>query len=128
VHGTLHTAICLDCGAKQPMQSVLARVTAGEEDPPCTECGGILKSDTVSFGQPLVPRVIDRAMRVCSETDCLVAVGTSLQVYPIAAAVPGAKASGASLIIINAQETPFDEIADITLSGSISEVLPRLVD
>jgi len=86
-----------------------------------------LKSDTVSFGQPLVARVIERAMHVCSETDCLVAVGTSLQVYPIAAAVPGAKASGAALIIVNAQETPFDEIADVTLSGSISEVLPRLM-
>jgi NAD-dependent deacetylase len=127
VHGTLHTAVCLACGAKQPMPAVLARVRAGEEDPPCLECGGILKSDTVSFGQPLVPRVIERAMRVCAETDCLVAVGSSLQVYPIAAAVPGAKASGAALIIINAQETPFDEIADVTLSGSISEVLPTLL-
>lgn len=127
VHGTLHMAVCLACGVKQPMQAVLARVRAGEEDPPCRECGGILKSDTVSFGQPLVPRVIERAMRVCSETDCLVAVGTSLQVYPIAAAVPGAKASGASLIIVNAQETPFDDIADATLSDSISEVLPRLM-
>jgi NAD-dependent deacetylase len=128
VHGTLHTAICLNCGAKQPMQAVLARVRAGEEEPPCLECGGILKSDTVSFGQPLVPRVIERAMRVCAETDCLVAVGSSLQVYPIAAAVPGAKASGAALIIINAQETPFDDIADVTLAGSISEVLPKLVE
>ena len=127
VHGTLHTAVCLDCGAKQTMQSVLARVKAGEEDPPCRDCRGILKSDTVSFGQPLVPQVIERAMRVSSETDCLVAVGTSLQVYPIAAAVPGAKASGAALIIVNAQETPFDEIADVTLSGSISDVLPRLM-
>jgi NAD-dependent deacetylase len=127
VHGTLHTAVCLKCGAKQPMQAVLARVRAGEEDPPCRGCGGILKSDTLSFGQPLVPRMIERAMRVCSETDCLVAVGSSLQVYPIAAAVPGAKASGASLIIVNAQETPFDDIADVTLAGSISDVLPRLI-
>ena len=127
VHGTLHTAVCLNCGAKQPMQAVLARVRAGEEDPRCRACGGILKSDTVSFGQPLVPRVIERAMRACGETDCLVAVGSSLQVYPIAAAVPGAKASGAALIIVNAQDTPFDEIADVTLSGSISEVLPRLM-
>ena len=127
VHGTLHTAVCLACGVKQPMHAVLARVRGGEQDPPCRQCGGILKSDTVSFGQPLVPRVIEHAMRVCSETDCLVAVGTSLQVYPIAAAVPGAKASGASLIIVNAQETPFDDIADVTLSDSISEVLPLLM-
>jgi NAD-dependent deacetylase len=81
----------------------------------------------VSFGQPLVPHVIERAMRVCAETDCLVAVGTSLQVYPIAAAVPGAKAAGARLVIVNAQPTPFDEIADAKLTGSISDVLPELV-
>lgn len=126
VHGNLHTAVCLACGARQPMQQVLDRVRAGEEDPPCERCGGILKSDTVSFGQPLVPRVIARAMRVSSEADCLLAVGTSLQVYPIAAAVPAAKAVGARVIIVNAQATAFDEIADVKLTGSISEILPRL--
>jgi NAD-dependent deacetylase len=126
VHGTVHTAVCLSCSARQPMQVVLDRVRSGEEDPLCEGCGGILKSDTVSFGQPLVPRIIERAMRVSAETDCLVAVGTSLQVYPIAAAVPGAKAVGASLIIVNAQPTPFDEIADLTFAHPISEVLPAL--
>jgi len=127
VHGSLHKAVCLSCGCRQPMQAVLVRVREGEEDPPCEGCGGILKSDTVSFGQPLVPHVIERAMRVCAETDCLVAVGTSLQVYPIAAAVPGAKAAGARLVIVNAQPTPYDEIADAKLTGSISDVLPELV-
>ena len=126
VHGTLHIAVCLSCGAKQPMVSVLERVRAGEEDPECRKCGGILKSDTVSFGQPLVPAVIERAMRASMETDCLVAVGTSLQVYPIAAAVPSAKAARARVVIVNAQPTPFDEIADVSLSGSISETLPAL--
>lgn len=128
VHGTLHTAVCLGCAARQPMHAVLGRVRAGEEDPPCQACGGILKSDTISFGQPLVPRVIERAMRACAETDCLLAVGSSLQVYPIAAAVPSAKAAGACLIIVNAQPTPFDELADATVSQPISEVLPALVD
>lgn len=127
VHGTLHFAMCLSCGSRMPMQAVLDRVRAGEEDPPCEACGGILKSDTVSFGQPLVPAVIDRAMRAASEADCVIAVGTSLQVYPIAAAVPAAKAAGASLIIVNAQPTAFDEIADVTLRGSISDVLPALL-
>ena len=128
VHGTLHRAVCLSCESRQPMQAVLDRVRAGEEDPSCEGCGGILKSDTISFGQPLVPRVIERAMRASAEADCLVAIGSSLQVYPIAAAVPAAKASGARLIIVNAQPTPFDEIADATLRDSISDVLPPLVD
>ena len=127
VHGTLHFAVCLECWTRLPMQVVLDRVRAGEEDPACEDCGGILKSDTVSFGQPLVPAVIDRAMRAASEADCLIAVGSSLQVYPIAAVVPAAKASGASLIIVNAEPTPFDDVADVTISESISSVLPALV-
>ena len=127
VHGTLHYAICLSCGDRMQMAVVLDRVRAGEEDPPCRSCGGILKSDTVSFGQPLAPRVIDRATRAASEADCVIAVGTSLQVYPVAALVPAAKAAGASLIIVNAQPTPFDDIADVTLSDSISAVLPELL-
>ncbi len=127
VHGTLHYAICLGCGDRMRMAVVLERVRAGEEDPPCRSCGGILKSDTVSFGQPLVPRVIDRATRAASEADCVIAVGTSLQVYPVAALVPAAKAAGASLIIVNAQPTPFDDIADVTLTDSISAVLPELL-
>jgi NAD-dependent deacetylase len=109
------------------MPVVLERVRGGEEDPPCERCGGILKSDTISFGQPLVPQVIDRAMRAAAAADCLIAIGSSLQVYPIAAAVPAAKSSGASLVIINAQPTPYDGIADATISASISEVLPALV-
>ena len=128
VHGTLHRAVCLGCGGRQPMQAVLDRVRTGEEDPPCEGCGGILKSDTVSFGQPLVPRVIERALRAAIEADVLVAVGSSLQVYPIAAAVPSARSVGAKLVIVNAQPTPFDEIADATFADPISEVLPVLLD
>jgi NAD-dependent deacetylase len=127
VHGTLHHAVCLSCGDRMPMPVVLERVRAGEEDPPCRSCAGILKSDTVSFGQPLVPKVIDRATRAAAEADCVIAVGTSLQVYPVAALVPAAKAGGAALIIVNGQPTPFDDIADMTLSDPISEVLPQLL-
>ena len=128
VHGTLHVAVCMQCGTRLPMAEVLERVRAGEEDPPCQSCGGILKSDTISFGQPLVPAVIDRAMRAAAAADLLIAIGTTLQVYPVAAAVPAAKANGASLIIVNGQPTAFDEIADVTLSGSISDVLPDLLN
>ncbi|MGZ5153913.1 MAG: SIR2 family NAD-dependent protein deacylase, partial [Burkholderiales bacterium] len=73
VHGNLHKAVCLSCGWRGPMQTVLDRVRDGEEDPPCETCNGILKSDTISFGQQLVPQVIERAMRAALETDCLLA-------------------------------------------------------
>ena len=126
VHGNLHKAVCLSCGWRGPMQPVLDRVRAGEADPACARCSGILKSDTISFGQQLVPQVIERAMRAALETDCLLAVGTSLQVYPIAGAVPSAKRAGASVIIVNAQPTPFDDLADVRLSGPIGEALPVL--
>lgn len=127
VHGTLHRCVCLNCGTRLPMQAVLQRVRDGEEDPPCERCGGILKSDTISFGQPLVPAVIDRAMRAAAEGDCLIAIGSSLQVYPVAALVPSARAAGAPIVIVNAEPTAFDHIADVKLTGSISELLPELV-
>src|SRR5262245_8133813 len=63
VHGTVHEVTCMRCGWRGPMQPVLARVRAGEDDPPCEHCGGILKSATISFGQPLVPEVIERAVQ-----------------------------------------------------------------
>jgi NAD-dependent deacetylase len=124
VHGTIHGVICLDCGWKGPMQETLERVQAGEEDPACRTCGGILKSDTISFGQALVPEVIQRAMTAAEESDLLLCIGSSLQVYPVAGAVPSAKSAGARIVIMNAQPTPFDYLADAVLSGSISEVLP----
>ena len=108
------------------MSAVLDRLRAGEEDPPCAVCGGILKSATISFGQSLVPRVIARAMRAAESADLLLAIGTSLQVYPIASAVPAAKASGARTVIVNAEPTPFDDIADAVLRGRIGEVLPAI--
>ena len=126
VHGNLHQAVCLSCSWKGPMQDVLERVRRGDEDPACETCGGILKSDTISFGQALVPHVIDRAMRASAAADCLLAVGSSLQVYPVAAAVPSAKAAGASVIIVNAQPTAFDDIADVKLTGPIGESLPYM--
>ena len=112
VHGNLHQSICMSCGYKGPMQRVLERVRAGEADPPCRDCGGILKSDTISFGQQLVPEVIDGALRAAQETDLLIAIGTSLRVFPIANAVPIAHKAGARIIIMNAEPTQFDDIAD----------------
>jgi NAD-dependent deacetylase len=126
VHGTVHDVICMSCGWRGPMQATLDRVRAGELDPPCTRCGGILKSATISFGQPLEPTVIQRAMRAAESADLLIAIGTSLQVYPIAGAVPLAKAAGARLVIVNAEPTPFDDIADAIVRDPIGVALPRL--
>jgi len=126
VHGTMRDVMCMDCGWRGPMAPVLDRVRSGEEDPPCEHCGGILKSATISFGQSLEPDVIDRAMRAAERSDLLLAVGTSLQVYPIAGAVPLAKAAGARVVIVNAELTPFDELADAVLREPIGEILPAI--
>jgi NAD-dependent deacetylase len=127
VHGSMRRFMCWGCGVRGPMQVVLERVRAGEDDPECLTCGGILKSDTISFGQQLVPEVIDRAMRVAAEGDLFVAIGTTLQVYPVAGAVDIARSAGAKVIIVNAEPTPYDEVADAVLPGSISEILPAIL-
>jgi len=126
VHGTVREFVCMSCGIRGPMPVVLERVRAGEEDPPCRDCGGILKSATISFGQQLVPEVIDRAMQAAGEADLLLAVGSTLQVYPVAAAVPRAKAAGARLVIVNAEPTHFDGIADAVIQQRIGDVLPAI--
>ena len=126
VHGTVREFVCMSCGIRGPMPVVLERVRAGEEDPPCRDCGGILKSATISFGQQLMPEVIDRAMRAAGEADLLLAIGSTLQVYPVAAAVPRAKAAGARIVIVNAEPTHFDDIADVVIQQRIGEVLPAI--
>lgn len=126
VHGTVRRFMCWNCGRRGPMQDALARVRAGEADPPCRHCGGILKSDTISFGQALVPQVIDRAMQAAAEADLMLAVGTTLQVYPVAGSVEVAKQAGARVLIMNDQPTPLDDIADLLLRGPIGELLPPI--
>ena len=127
VHGTVRKVICMACGMTAPMRQALDRVRAGEEDPPCRDCGGILKSATISFGQQLVPEVIGHAMRSAMEADVFIAIGTSLQVYPIAGAVELAKAAGARIVILNAEPTPFDETADAVFREPVGATLPVLL-
>ena len=127
VHGTMRKVVCMSCSMTAPMQQALDRVRAGEADPPCRDCGGILKSATISFGQALVPEVIDGAMRAAQQADLFFAIGTSLQVYPIAGVVPLAREAGAMIVIMNAEPTPFDDIADAVFHDPISEILPRLL-
>jgi NAD-dependent deacetylase len=118
--------MCMACGWRGSMQPVLDRVRNGEDDPACGRCGGILKSATISFGQPLVPKVIERATRAAERCDLLLAVGSSLQVFPAAGIVPLAKETGARLVIVNAEPTPFDEMADVVLRDPIGRVLPAM--
>jgi NAD-dependent deacetylase len=136
VHGTMWWSRCWTCGDRRPMAETLERVRAGDPDPSCLEChaagridgpgDGILKSDTISFGQALVPEVIDRAMQVAGEADLLLAIGSTLQVYPVAGAVPLASRAGARVVIVNAEPTAMDDVADALLRGSIGEILPAI--
>jgi NAD-dependent deacetylase len=128
IHGTVHEAKCMGgCGWRGPMRDVLRRVEAGEDDPPCEACGGILKSATISFGEMLVPEDLDRAQRAAARADVFLAAGTSLGVYPAAGLPEIAVRAGARLVIANAQETPFDAAADAVLRDPLGTVLPDLV-
>ncbi|MBI4636959.1 MAG: NAD-dependent deacylase [Candidatus Rokubacteria bacterium] len=127
IHGTMREANCMACGDRTPMERVLDRVRAGEEDPPCRSCGGILKSATISFGQSLVQADLARAERAARRCDLLLAVGSTLSVFPIAGVVPVAKEAGARVVIVNAAPTQMDDLADAVLRGPIGELLPRLV-
>lgn len=123
VHGSMRRVMCWQCGRRAPMEEALERVRAGEDDPHCRDCGGILKSDTISFGQALVPAAIDRAMTAASEADLLIAIGTTLQVQPVASMVPIAARAGARVVIVNDQATAMDELADVVIREPIGKVL-----
>ena len=127
VHGTMLDVVCMACGERAPMERALARVRAGEEDPPCRSCGGILKSATISFGQGLVAEDLQRAHRAARECDLMLAVGSKLSVWPVAGVVPTAKEAGARVAILNAEPTEMDALGDAVIRGSISELLPKLV-
>ena len=127
IHGTMRDVACLSCAERGPAELTFARVRAGEADPPCRTCGGILKSATVSFGQPLVPEDLRRAQAAAEACDVFLAIGSSLRVYPVAYLPQIAVESGARLVIVNAQATPFDGQAAAVLRAPIGEVLPRLV-
>lgn len=128
VHGSIRDTTCLSCGWTAPTPAVLERVEAGEDDPPCPECGGILKTATVSFGQPLVQEDLRRAVAAAERADVFLAVGTSLTVYPVAHLPVVAADAGARLAILNAQSTPLDARADVVLRDRVEDLLPRIAD
>ena len=127
IHGTIWEAICLTCRRRVPMSDVLARVDAGEDDPPCSECDGIQKSATISFGQQLDPDVLDASVDASRRCDLFLAVGTSLQVQPAASLCGIAINAGVPLVVVNAEPTPYDQVADAVVRDPIGEALPRLV-
>lgn len=127
IHGTMREVVCLGCGDRGPAGPTLERVRSGEEDPPCLRCGGILKSATISFGQPLVAADLLRAEHAATRCDLLLAVGTSLGVYPAAGLVPAAAEHGASVVIVNAEQTPYDRLAAAVVHEPISQSLPAIV-
>ena len=127
LHGTMREVACLACGERSPAGAVHERLRAGDEDPHCRTCGGILKSATVSFGQQLVAADLERAWAAAAACDLLLAVGSSLTVSPANALVDVAAAAGAPVVIVNAEPTPYDDLAAAVVRRPISQALPALV-
>ena len=127
IHGTIREIVCVSCGDRGPAQATLDRVLDGDEDPACLSCGGILKSATISFGQSLVPADLARAEQAARRCDVLLAVGSSLAVYPAAGLVPLAADHGAAVVIVNAEPTGLDRISEAVIRESISVALPSII-
>jgi NAD-dependent deacetylase len=128
VHGTGRVSACLDCGDRRPMGEAVARVEAGEPDPPCLACGGIIKAATVSFGQSIPPEVWARAEALTEACDAFVAVGSSLVVQPAAGLPVRAARRGVPLVIVNREPTPLDPLADVVWPGEAGMILPAIAD
>jgi NAD-dependent deacetylase len=127
LHGSMFDTVCLQCGDRRPMRAALERVEAGESDPPCLVCGGILKSATISFGQALEVAVLLRAKETAESCDLMLVAGSSLAVQPAAGLVGLAARAGAAVVICNAGETPYDHLATAVLRDPLGEVLPALL-
>jgi len=126
-HGGTTRSRCLRCGDVLPIGEVMLRVQAGDHDPRCLVCGdGLLKADVVLFGESLQDGLMETALAAAQRCDLLVAVGTTLSVYPVAEVVPVAKQSNAKLVIVNRGPTELDDLADVRVDDNISEVLPQI--
>lgn len=129
VHGTVRRSMCLECGVQDDIEVVLERVRSGEEDPRCPRgsCGGLLKRATVSFGQELFEGDLDRALAAAADADLLLAVGSTLAVGPVNLMVPTAVQAGRTVVVVNGSPTDMDDLADVVVRGSISELLPTIL-
>ncbi len=126
LHGTLYGVVCVGCGDRTEMASALERVRNGEADPACPQCGGILKSATVMFGQELDRSVLARAVRAAGGCDLMLAVGSTLTVEPAASLCAVAARAGARLVIVNRDPTPYDHLATEVLREPIGTAVPRI--
>jgi len=128
LHGTMYQVVCVGCGDRTEMAAALDRVRAGEADPACIACGGILKSATVMFGQSLDRAVLSRAVRAAAGADLMLAVGSTLTVEPAASLCAVAADAGAHLVIVNRDPTPYDHLATEVISEPIAAAIPRVID
>jgi NAD-dependent deacetylase len=127
LHGSMWGWVCWSCGATGPMTAMLERVRAGEDDPDCPACGGVVKSTTISFGQNLDPDVLEASVEAVLGADLVLVVGSTLQVHPAAGLVPLAVRAGIAVVIVNADPTPYDDAAAAIVRTPISDALPALV-
>jgi NAD-dependent protein deacetylase/lipoamidase len=122
VHGSIRTASCLECGEQVSLEEVVASLH-DRVAPPCPRCGAILKPDVVMFGELLPVAALDRAVELARGAGLLLAVGSSLEVYPVAGLPEETVASGGALAIVNRGPTPFDRLAAIRIDSSAGETL-----
>ena len=127
LHGNAHTTICVECGNRTPTVDVMARFGDGDEDPRCAFCNGILKTDVVFFGELLPERASTIAFGMAAQADSVLAVGSTLSVFPAAHVPLQALRTGAPLVIVNVGATEMDHLASIRIEASAGEALPALV-
>jgi NAD-dependent deacetylase len=127
IHGTAISVSCLSCGKKYGRDEIQERLKSGVKIPYCDDCSGILKPDTISFGQAMPQDKMARAFRHAQECDLCIVLGSSLVVYPAASIPVQACQAGAKLIIINRDETPLDPQADLVIHESVTKALGDMV-
>jgi NAD-dependent deacetylase len=128
LHGNAHGVRCLNCDDSATRELVHVRVLAGELEPPCVTCGGILKPTTISFGEPMPRGPLIRAEELMRQADLVVVVGSTLVVQPAASLPLVAVRRGTPLIILNLTETPLDDVAALVVRGRAGELLPPAVE
>lgn len=127
LHGNTTYAACLDCGRRYELSEIKKVFETDETLPECDSCGGMVKTATISFGQPMPEKEMSAAEKETMTCDLFLAIGSSLVVYPAAGFPVMAKQNGARLVIINRDETPLDEIADLVINMEIGEALSNAV-
>ena len=127
VHGSIRSATCPACGAREPLERVLALLTEADA-PACPSCGELLKPDVVFFGELLPVEAIERASRLARAASLLLVVGSALEVYPVAGLPDETLAAGGALAIVNRGPTPFDGRAALRVEGSAGQVLPAVLN